>query len=143
MSIEQWQDETDTPTSPPASAPRSRSRLVVERVAIGLVAALSLLIPIIFGLLFYLAVSDGIVVNADDPMHMARLWMVIEKPGATGLGLTVASPTQGKPDALCAYTSVVFLKWDKRLRIETNASYCTCYERQNNQWVQNETATCK
>ncbi|MCL4505460.1 MAG: hypothetical protein M1434_08270 [Chloroflexi bacterium] len=143
MSIEQWHEETDEPASPQINTPRSGSRLLIERIAIGIVAALSLLIPLVFGLLFYLAVSDGIVVNADDPMHMVRLWMVMENPGATGLGLTVAAPAQSDNGAPCAYTSVTFLKWDKRLRLETNASYCTCYERKNNQLVENESGACR
>ncbi len=143
MSIEPWLDDAASSAQRPETAPHSQTRLIAERIAIGGVAVLSLLIPLVIGLLFYLAVNDEIVVNADDPLRTARLWMVMEKAGATGLGLSIAAPAQAAGSVQCAFTTVIFLKWDKPLRLETNASYCTCYERRNNQLIQTNNAVCR
>jgi hypothetical protein len=147
MSIDpRFVEELDTP--PAAKASPSPARLWLERAAIGLIAAISLLVPLVIGLLYYLAVTDGLVINANDPLHEVRLWMVQERRGATGLGLTVTTPfnnqeTAKNPAIQCANTDVTFLKWDRRLRIERDANYCRCFERHGDQLVDTSAVTCQ
>jgi hypothetical protein len=143
MSVEQRSSAEGEPAPPTASLP-SPIQLWLERIGIGLVAAISLLVPLVIGLLFYLAVTDGLVISADDPLHEVRLWMVQERRGATGLGLTITSPIASKDAAVqCARTDVTFLKWDGSLRVERDADYCRCYERKDGQLVETGTATCR
>ena len=113
---------------------RASFRIWLERISIGLVAIVSLLVPLIIGLLFYLALTDGIVVNDGDPAHEVRLWMIRESRGATGVGFSISTPAHSVPDYQCAQTRVSFLKWDRTIRIETADAYCTCYLPQGNQY---------
>ena len=136
------------PTPGVTQKPISSVRLWLERIGIALVAVVSLLIPIVIGLLFYLAVTDGLAINSGDPLHEMRLWMVQERKGATGLGLTITSPRASSAansagDAVCAHTSVTFLKWDRSLRLENEAGYCLCYENRDNKLVETDKATCQ
>ena len=114
---------------------RTPVRIWLERIAIGLVAVISLIIPLVIGLLFYLALTDSIVINTGDPVHEMRLWMIRETRGATGLGLSISTPTNSKADTQCAQTHVTFLKWDRSMRIETADVFCRCYTRQGNQYI--------
>jgi hypothetical protein len=143
MQNDDWQasDISQQPDAHPPSGAHSRGplRLWLERIGVGLIAAISLLLPVLVGLLFYLAVTDGLVINANDPLHEARLWMVQERRGATGIGLTVSSPAQSNGSTQCAYTRVAFLKWERGLRLERNADYCRCYETRAGQWVESST----
>jgi hypothetical protein len=143
MNAEQ-QSLDDDISSPPSPRPISPVRQWLERIGIGLIAIISLLIPLVIGLLYYLALTDGIVINANDPLHETRLWMVHERKGATGLGLTITSPqSSSSAQATCAHTAVTFLKWDGALRIESEAGYCRCYAAQNGQWIEAPNGTCQ
>jgi hypothetical protein len=143
MNAEQLPTGDENP-SPPSSGPKSPFRLWLERIGIALVAAISLLAPLLIGLLFYLALTDGLVINAGDPLHEARLWMVQERKGATGLGLTIASPqASNRDDIACAHTSVTFLKWDGSIRLESEAGYCRCYETRAGQLRDAEQIACQ
>jgi hypothetical protein len=147
MSQNPWTDEAEPQARAARAepAPPSRPRLFLERAAIVAVAVVVLLIPLAIGLLYYLAGSDGIVVNGGDLLHEARLWMVQERKGATGLGLTYSAPTLSDPPnpaTQCAHTYVTFLKWDRNLRIERDADYCRCYELRDGQLVESAAATC-
>lgn len=143
MNAEQLSTENEIPSSPP-SKPPSPTRLWLERAGIALVAMISILIPLLIGLLYYLAVTDGLVINAGNPLRETRLWMVRERKGATGLGLTMTSPqTSRVAGATCAHTSVTFLKWDGSLRLESEAGYCRCYETRDGQLADTEQATCQ
>jgi hypothetical protein len=143
MSNGDWQEQNidfAVPVDPPRVSPL---RLGLERLVIGIVAFIALALPIMIGLMFYLAVSDGIEINGGDPIHGARLWMVHERRGATGLGLTITSPSAKKGSQQCAYTNVIFLKWNQSLSLETNASYCRCYEQTGSQWTEAPSGTCQ
>ena len=144
MSNDLWSVDEDQPL--PSASPTSPSpvRLWLERIGIGMVATVSLLVPLIIGLLFYLALTDGLVINANDPLREIRLWMVQERRGATGLGLTITSPSASQDATLqCARTDVTFLKWDRGLSIESDADYCRCFERKDGRLVDIATATCR
>lgn len=143
MSSDPWTDGEPPVPLPAAAKPSSPFRVWMERALVGLLAVIALGIPFVIGLLFYLALTDGIVINANDPLHETRLWMVQERVGATGIGLTIASPTSSAKDLVCASTSVMFLKWDRRIRIESDASYCRCYSVENRQLVENQSAACQ
>ena len=110
-------------------------RLWLERVAVGLVAVISLLAPLVIGLLFYLGLTDSIVINAGNPVNEMRLWMIREARGATGLGLSISTPTLSKAASQCAQTHVTFLKWDRTVRFETTDVFCRCYTLQGNQYI--------
>ncbi len=124
------------------SAP-SHFKTWVERTAIAIVSAVAILVPLTIGLLLYLAITDGIVINADDPLHEKRMWLIHERTGATGIGLTLSTPRTGNATTQCAMTSVIFLQWDKRLRIESDASYCRCYEIQNGLPAESSAISCQ
>jgi len=143
MESEQW--PTDEAPPVPAKSPNdtSRTRLWLKRAGIGLVAVVSILIPLLIGLMYYLAVTDGLVINSGDPLHEVRLWMVQERKGATGLGLTVTQPVgSSRSDAVCAHTSVTFLRWDRSLSLQPEAGYCRCYIRRNGQLTDTDHAAC-
>jgi hypothetical protein len=143
MNAEQLSTEDEIPSPPPSKHP-SPTRLWLERFCIALVATISILVPLVIGLLYYLAVTDGLVINAGNPLRETRLWMVRERKGATGLGLTISSPqTSNAASATCAHTSVTFLKWDGALRIESDAGYCRCYETKDGQLMDTDQATCQ
>jgi hypothetical protein len=109
---------------------QSSAQVWIERFVIGVVALFSLLVPLVIGVLFYLALQDSIAINADDPVQQARLWMVRERRGATGLGLSITAAAAAPAGQICARTHVTFLKWDGALRIEPDVAYCRCYTRQ-------------
>ncbi len=143
MNAEQLSTEDEIP-SPPPPKPSSPTRMWLERFGIALVATISILIPLVIGLLYYLAVTDGLVINAGNPLRETRLWMVRERKGATGLGLTMTSPQASSvASATCAHTSVTFLRWDGSLRIEPEAGYCRCYETTAGQLIDTDQATCQ
>jgi hypothetical protein len=143
MSSEHWSDEGEA--APPAehAKPPTTFRVWLERISLGLLTVFAIGVPLVIGLMFYLALTDGIVVNANDPLQETRIWMVRERTGATGIGLTMASPTSGTNGLMCARTKVLFLKWDRRIRIESDASYCRCYSVVNGQLVENQSAACQ
>jgi hypothetical protein len=124
---------------PPVAAapPRaiSPARLWVERLIIVGVAGAALLAPLALGFAFFLATGDGLRINAGDPLREARLWMIQEKRGATGLALSISQPAAGPPGTACARARVHFLKWDAGLRREPDAVYCQCYERRAGAWT--------
>jgi hypothetical protein len=120
-----------------AAPPRaiSRARLWTERLIIVGVAGAALLAPLALGFAFFLATSDGLRVNAGDPQREARLWMIQESRGATGLAVSINQPAAGPPGTACARARVHFLKWDAGLRREPDADYCQCYERRSGAWA--------
>ncbi len=69
-----------------------RRRLWAERIGIGLFVAAALMAPLLVGLAYYLVLSDGLTLNGDDPLREARLWIIQERRGFTGLALSVAAP---------------------------------------------------
>ena len=154
MTTEQWQEEGEgqgeaesaVESEPQATSPGRHPaplRLWLERIGIGLIAVISLMVPLLVGLLFYLAVTDGLVINANDPFHEIRLWMVQERRGATGLGLTITTPRGSAGAAQCAFTSATFLKWDGGLRVERASDYCRCYVNKGGQLVERAGDACQ
>ena len=144
MNGEQLTTQENSPSLDAPQKTNSPFHLAFERIGIALIAIISLLIPLIIGLLFYLAVTDGLVINDGDPLHEVRLWMVQERKGATGLGLTITSPrSSSASDTVCAHTSVTFLRWDRSLRIENEDGYCRCYANRNGQFTDASSATCR
>ena len=138
-------DETPVqpqPTPPvPAARPESAARKWAARIGIGALTAVALGVPVLFGLVFYLALSDGITINGGDPIHEARLWMIRERRGLTGLAWSVATPNRAAvadpgdaANIQCARTRVRYLKWDAGLRFEPDSDYCQCFEVQAGEW---------
>jgi hypothetical protein len=142
MSSDPWSDELRVEASRPVKAPPSTSRVWLERIGIGIIAVISILIPLIVGLLFYLVLAGDVVINANDPMHQTRLWLVQERTGVTGVGLTVTALRETTATIQCTTNSVTFLKWDRRLRIERDTTYCACYEIKNGKFLERGSVSC-
>lgn len=121
---------------------RTTGKLWLERIGVGIVTVIALAAPFVFGLAYYLAVvEEGLAINDGDPLREARIWLVRERRGASGLAVqTTASAAGADPAqaAQCARTNVIFLSWTSGLRVDEQVSYCKCYRRAGNQW--NETA---
>ena len=130
----------DPPASgaPPRATtlPATGTRLWAERIGIGLLVSAALMVPLLAGLAYYLILNDGLLLNGNDPLREARLWMIQERRGFTGLALSIASPaTQTEGEARCARTQVTFIKWEGSIRLEPQATYCQCFVRENGQWI--------
>ncbi len=104
-------------------------RLWLERLGIGLVAFLSLSAPFAFGFLYYLGVSDGIEINAGDPLRESRIWMIYNENGPSGIGWLRTAPTDSPRDGVqCARSQLIVINWGGGPLLDAAASYCRCYE---------------
>jgi hypothetical protein len=107
----------------------SKTRLWLERIGIAIIAVLSLSAPFVFGLVYYLGVTDGIEINTGDPLRESRLWMIRERRGPTGIGWQYTAPINGPlPGVQCARTQLTVFNWSGSLSLDTSANYCKCYE---------------
>jgi hypothetical protein len=128
---------TPEPVSIAAAPPESTARTWAARIGIGALTALALGLPLLFALIFYLALSDGVTVNGGDPLHEARLWMIREASGLTGIAWSISSPqpVDEAGTAHCARARVRYLKWSGGLRFEPDSDYCQCFEFRDGQWA--------
>ncbi|GIV85233.1 MAG: hypothetical protein KatS3mg052_2240 [Candidatus Roseilinea sp.] len=107
----------------------SKMRLWLERIGVGIIAFLSLSAPFVFGLVYYLGVTDGIDINAGDPLRESRIWMIYERNGPTGIGWLYTAPTDSpRPGVQCARSQLTVLNWGGGPLLDTSARYCRCYE---------------
>jgi hypothetical protein len=114
-------------------------KLWLERTGIGCVALFALGVPLLLGLIGYLAISDdGIALFADDPTREVRLWMVKE-PRNIGIALTTvsrASSTANDPaNNTCIRTHFNYLKISRGVGFERTSEFCRCYENKAGKWV--------
>jgi hypothetical protein len=108
----------------------SKTRLWLERIGVASIAVVALTAPFVFGLVYYLGVTDGIDINSGDPLRESRLWMVQEKRGPVGIALLLTMPIgEIQPGAQCARTQMTVLYWNRGLSLDNSARYCKCYER--------------
>ncbi len=152
MSDDPFSPSTETPEHPSGNAPASDVVTQPEHglrrwaalAGIAAVTVLALGLPLLFGLAFYLFLSEEIVINAGDPIHEARVWTIRERRSLTGLAWSISSPessperpTNGDADGAvqCARMRVRYLKWDGGLRFEPDSEYCRCYRRQDRGWT--------
>ncbi len=139
---------TETPERPSENAPvreavaqpRRGLQRWAERAGIAVVTALALGLPLLFGLAFYLFLSEEIVINAGDPIREARVWTIRERRSLTGLAWSIAMPERPANDdsgeaVQCARIRVRYLKWDDGLRFEPDSEYCRCYQRRDGGWT--------
>ncbi|MGQ9904790.1 MAG: hypothetical protein ACUVRU_10830 [Anaerolineae bacterium] len=120
--------------------PESKLRRSAGLIGTAAVTVLALGLPLIFGLTFYLFLSEEIVVNAGDPIREARLWTIRERQSVTGLAWSIAMPERPANDdsgeaVQCARMRVRYLKWDGGLRFEPDSDYCQCYQRRDSGWT--------
>lgn len=107
----------------------SRTRLWLERLGVALFTVVALGAPFVFGFVYYLGVSDGIDINAGDPLRESRIWMQKEKRGPTGIGwLRTAPANSPQPGVQCAQSQLTMLNWSGGLSLDTSSRYCKCYE---------------
>jgi hypothetical protein len=97
-----------------------------ERAAnagVGCIAVLALGLPLLLGLLAYLAVTDGIGWNEGDPLREGRVWMIKENRNFTGLGLQwhTDGSIGAKP---CARSHYLALKWSPGPAIDRSTREC-------------------
>lgn len=148
MSDDPFSPATNAPERPPEATPgatvttrpESRLRQWVARAGIIVITILALGLPLLFGLAFYLFLSEEIVINAGDPIREARIWTIREGRSLTGLAWSLSSPErpatgETTESIQCARMRVRYLKWDDSLRFEPDSEYCRCYERRGNGWT--------
>jgi len=115
-------------------------RIWLERLGVGCVTAFALGVPLLLGLVGYLALSDGFVINANDPTREARLWMIRE-PRNIGIALTTVSASSPSGNlnvstqTRCVRTNFTYLKFSGGLRLERTSEFCQCYELKDGRWV--------
>lgn len=120
----------------------SKTRLWLERIGVGVIAVLSLTAPFVFGFIYYLGVTDGIDINAGDPLRESRIWM-IHQDGPTGIGWLYTAPTDSpQPGVMCARSQLTVLNWQGGVWLDTSARYCRCFETKNNRLTES-TVTCQ
>lgn len=137
-------------TSPPLATEvvelgiMSKTRLWLERIGIGIVVFLSLSAPFVFGLVYYLGVTDGIEINIGDPLRESRIWMIRERRGPTGIGWQYTAPvSDARPGLQCARSQLTVLNWRGGLSLDTNAVYCKCFEQNNTGALRESPFTCQ
>lgn len=107
----------------------SKLRLWLERIGVGVIAFLSLSAPFVFGFVYYLGVTDGIDINAGDPLRESRIWMIHERRGPAGIGWLYTAPTDSpQPGVQCARSQLIVLSWSGGPLLDASAKYCRCYE---------------
>ncbi len=148
MSDDPFSPATETPERPSEEAPKPdattqpepKLRRWAARAGIAAVTILALGLPLLFGLAFYLFLSEEIVINAGDPIREARVWTIRERRSLTGLAWSISTPERpATGDATgtiqCARMRVRYLKWDDGLRFEPDSEYCRCYQRREGGWT--------
>jgi hypothetical protein len=112
-----------------AVAEMSKTRLWLERIGIGFIAVLSLSAPFVFGFVYYLGVTDGIEINAGDPLRESRVWMIRERRGPTGIGWQYTAPVGSpRPGVQCARTQLTVFSWSGGLSLDASANSCRCFD---------------
>ncbi len=107
----------------------SRTREWLARIATALIAIVALGAPFVFGFVYYLGVTDGIEINAGDPLRESRIWMQKERRGPTGIGWLYTAPGNAPQAGLqCARTQLTILNWRGGLSLDTSVNYCKCFE---------------
>lgn len=106
-----------------------KTRLWMERLGIALITIVALSAPFVCGFIYYLGVSDGLEINAGEPLREARIWMIWEKGNATGIGwfrnTPAGSPQQG---VQCSRGQLTVLNWRGGLSLDNSVNYCKCYQ---------------
>lgn len=130
----------EKPAAGRADQPESALRRGAAWAGVAVITVIALGLPLLFGLAFYLFLSEEIVINGGDPLREARVWTIREGRSVTGLAWSLAAPERpagDNPDSAttCARVHVRYLKWDGGLRFEPDSEYCRCYQRRNGRWI--------
>lgn len=122
----------------------SKTRLWLERMGVAIIAILSLTAPFAFGFVYYLGVTDGIDINAGDPLRESRIWMIRERRGPTGIGWLLTAPVDSpQPGLQCARSQLTVFNWRGSLSLDTSARYCRCYEADKRGQLTESALTCQ
>jgi hypothetical protein len=93
---------------------------------------------------YYLGVTDGVEINAGDPLRESRIWMIKERRGPTGIGWQYTAPIGGsQPGLQCARTQLTVLNWRGGLSLDTSVNYCRCFEQGSNGRLSETSAACQ
>ena len=112
-------------------------------LGVGLVAFLSLSAPFVFGFVYYLGVTDGIEINAGDPLRESRIWMMYDRNGPSGIGWLRTAPADSPRDGVqCAHSQLILLNWSGGLLLDAETRYCRCYELTPNNRLKESSVTC-
>lgn len=111
-------------------------RAYTRRFGCGLAVLAWLLVLLIPGFLFLLAIQGEIVLwhggdvpaSESHPLLQVKLLMEIE---TRGLNITRSTPVTQSESETCMQTVVSYLLWQGE---GSNVSYCDCYERANETW---------
>ncbi len=104
--------------------PKDPKRERAANAGVGCIAVLALGLPLLLGLLGWLAVSDGIGWNEGDAQREGRLWMVKESRSFTGLALQMHTNSTLADGTQCARSHYLALKWSPRLALDQSTSEC-------------------
>ncbi|MCS7088639.1 MAG: hypothetical protein NZL91_08090 [Thermoflexales bacterium] len=122
----------------------SRLRLWLERVGVGVIAFLSLSAPFVFGFVYYLGVTDGLEINAGDPLRESRVWMIHERSGPAGIGWLYTRPVEAPQEGVqCALSQLILFEWRAGLSLRTDAEYCRCFTPDANGRLRESAVTCR
>ena len=116
----------------PSAITMHKFRLPLERLGLLLITIIALGAPLALGFFSYLALNDGIDLNASDSLHASRIWLVRENRRFTALAISTrsgAAATDDAPDLQCARTYFTALHWSPKISLERVAGACTCYTR--------------
>ncbi|MCS6773813.1 MAG: hypothetical protein RMM31_10725 [Anaerolineae bacterium] len=106
----------------------NRVRSTLLWIGTGIIAFLSLSAPFAFGFVYYLGVSDGLEINAGDPLRQSRVWMIREFEGPSGIGWMRTAPVAAPQSGVqCAQTELIVFNWRGGLSIERQVAPCKCY----------------
>lgn len=104
--------------------PKDPKRERAANAGVGCIAVLALGLPLLLGLLGWLAVSDGIGWNEGDPLREGRLWMVKESRSFTGLALQLHTGGALADGSQCARSRYLALKWSPMLALDQSTGEC-------------------
>jgi hypothetical protein len=122
----------------------SKKQLWLERLGVALITVVALTAPFVCGFIYFLGVSDGLEINAGEPLREARVWMIRERGNIQGIGWfrnTPVSPPQG--GLQCARGQLTVLNVRGGLSIDDSVNYCKCYEDDGGGGLKESTVTCQ
>jgi hypothetical protein len=122
----------------------SKTRLWLERLGVVLITVVALGAPFVFGFVYFLGVTDGLEINAGEPLREARVWMIWEKGRATGIGWFRNTPAgSSQAGVQCARGQLTVLNWRGRLSIDDSVNYCKCYEEDGRGGLKESAVVCQ
>jgi hypothetical protein len=122
----------------------SKTRLWLERLGVALITVVALTAPFVCGFIYFLGVSDGLELNAGEPLREARVWMIRERGRIEGIGWYRNTPVSSPQAGLqCARGQLTVLNIRGGLSIDDSVNYCKCYEDNGAGGLKESTAVCQ